>query len=128
MCCPPDMAGELWPHVRPMVGAAFDRTDLGLLSDLDADVLSGRAHLWIVAGRGIEAALVTRLERTQHSYACFIVALGGKRRTRWLSLLGELEQFARAEGCDCVRWIGRDGWKRILPDYREAGVVMEKRL
>jgi hypothetical protein len=129
MCCPPEMAGDLWPHVRPMVGSALDRTDLGALSDLDTDVLSGRALLWIIASDGtIESAGVTRLEITQHSKVCLIVAHGGSGANRWLHLLEGIENYARAEGCDCVRWIGRRGWKRKLPEYKEIGVVMERKV
>jgi hypothetical protein len=126
MCCPPDMAGDLWPHVRPMVGAAFDRTDLGRLSDLDTDVLSGRALLWVVATDKIEGAGVTRLELTQHSKVCFILAFGGKGPSQ--ELLSTIEQYAKAEGCDSVRWVGRKGWKRKLSDYKEIGVVMERKV
>jgi hypothetical protein len=126
MCCPPEMAGQLWPHVRQMVGSALDKTDLGRLSDLDTDVLSGRALLWIVADDGIKGAGVTRLEITQHSKVCRILAFGGRGPSQ--TLLSTIEEYAKAEGCDCVRWAGRQGWKRKLPEYREIGVVMEKRL
>ncbi len=122
------MAGQLWPHVRPMVCAAYDRTDLGLASDLDTDVLSGRALLWIVASERIECALVTRLEITQHSKVCFICALGGAGAKSWLHLIEELETYAKAEGCNSIRWMGRRGWKRKLPKYREVGVIMERRI
>jgi hypothetical protein len=128
MCCPPDMAGQLWPHVRQMVGSALDKTDLGRLSDLDTDVLSGRALLWIIHGDGIESAGVTRLELTQHSKVCLIVAHGGGGADRWLHLLEGIENYAKAEECDSVRWVGRKGWKRKLPEYREIGVVMERKL
>lgn len=111
-----------------MVCAAYDRTDLGHSSSLDTDVLSGRALLWIVHGDGIECALVTRLETTQHSKVCFIAALGGKGAGRWLHLIEQLEDYAKAEGCDCIRWMGRRGWKRKLPGYREVGVIMERQI
>lgn len=128
MCCPPGMVGELWPHVRSMVGRASDKTDMGSLSELDTDVLSGRALLWTVHGDGIEAATVTRLDLTEHSKVCTILACGGAGRSRWLHLLSEIETYAKAEGCDGVRLYGRRGWKRALPDYREIGIVMERKL
>jgi hypothetical protein len=128
MCCPPDMVGEMWPHVRALAGLALDRTDLGSLADLDADVLSGRALLWVISGEKIECAGVTEIHRTQHSKVCFIRAFGGKHHKKWKHLLSGIEEFARAEDCDVVRWIGRKGWARILPEYRVAGVVMERRI
>jgi len=108
MCCPPAMAEDLWPHVRAMARAALDKTDLGLLSDLDTDVLSGRALIWVVSGgKRIHCAAEIK---------------------SWAHLLSGVEQYAREEGCDCVRFIGRKGWKRIYPEYREIGAVFERRL
>ncbi|MGD9725259.1 MAG: hypothetical protein AB7R40_23580 [Nitrospiraceae bacterium] len=101
---------------------------MGSLQELDTDVLSGRALLWIVHGDGIEAATVTRLDLTEHGKVCTILACGGLGRSRWLHLLGDIEAYAKTEGCDGVRLYGRRGWKRALPDYREIGIVMERRL
>jgi hypothetical protein len=130
LCCPPDMVGDVWPIVRSMVAQAPVKTDMGSVSELDTDVLSGRALLWIVHSdeRGIEAATVTRLDLTEHSKVCTILACGGAERSRWLQLLPEIENYAKAEGCDGVRLYGRRGWKRALPEYREIGVVMERKL
>ena len=130
MCCPPEMAGDLWPHVRPMVGQAPIKTDMGSLRELDTDVLSGRALLWIVHSdsNGIECAAVTRLDLTERSKVCTILACGGSHMRRWLHLLDGIEQYAKNEGCNGVRLYGRRGWKRALPEYREIGVVMERKL
>lgn len=130
MCCPPWMAGDLWHHVRPLAGAALDRTDLGSLSELDTDVLSGRALLWIVHsdGRGIECAAVTQIQKTQASKVCMILACGGSGAERWKHLLSGVEEYAKSENCDAVRFTGRKGWKRIYPEYREIGAVFERRL
>lgn len=130
MCCPPDMVGDLWPHVRAMVSRAPVKTDMGSAAELDTDVLSGRALLWIVHSdsRGIEVAAVTRLDLTERSKVCTILACGGEGRSRWLHLLADIEAYAKAEGCDGVRLYGRRGWKRALPDYREIGIVMERKL
>lgn len=128
MCVPPDMAGQVWPRVRSMAGQAPDKTDMGTLAELDTDVLSGRALLWIVCEDAIEAAVVTRLDLTEHSKVCTILACGGKNVRKGLHLLDSIESYARVEGCDGVRLYGRRGWKRALPDYREIGVVMERKL
>lgn len=129
MCCPPAMAEDLWPHVRAMARAALDKTDLGLLSDLDTDVLSGRALIWVVSGgKRIHCAAVSQIQNTQASKVCMILTCGGSEIKSWAHLLSGVEQYAREEGCDCVRFIGRKGWKRIYPEYREIGAVFERRL
>lgn len=123
------MVGELWPHVRRMVCASFEKSDLGRASDLDTEVISGRALLWIIHDIGeIACALVTRLETTDKGRVCAILAIGGNGSKRWLPLIAGIEKYAITEDCHCVRFIGRKGWKRVLPEYREVGVVMERRI
>lgn len=124
------MAGALWPHVRDMVGEAPRKTDMGSLRELDTDVLSGRALVWVVHSdaRGIEGAAVTRVDLTEHSKVCTILACGGVGMDRWLPLIDGIEKYAKAEGCASTRLYGRRGWKRALPDYKEIGVVMERKL
>lgn len=111
-----------------MAAKAPRKTDMGSLAELDADVLSGRALLWLVHGDGIECVCITRIDRTEHSKVCTILACGGQGRGRWLHLLNGIEQYAKAEGCNSTRLYGRRGWKRALPEYREIGIVMERKL
>lgn len=111
-----------------MVAQAPRKTDMGSLRELDTDVLSGRALLWLVNGDGIECAAVTRLDLTERSKVCTILACGGRGRVRWLHLLNQIEQYAKAEGCTSTRLYGRKGWKRALSDYQEIGIVMERKL
>ena len=48
--------------------------------------------------------------------------------SRWLGLLGKIEEFARAEGCKSTRIMGRKGWARVLPSYQVKRIVLEKDL
>jgi hypothetical protein len=47
---------------------------------------------------------------------------------RWLRLLEGIEDFARAEGCEATRIIGRQGWARVLTSYQTKRIVLEKDL
>jgi hypothetical protein len=47
---------------------------------------------------------------------------------RWLRLLEGIEDFARAEGCEATRIIGRRGWARVLTSYQTKRIVLEKDL
>jgi hypothetical protein len=47
---------------------------------------------------------------------------------RWIGLLERIEEFARAEGCEATRIIGRKGWARVLTSYRTKRIVLEKDL
>jgi hypothetical protein len=45
-----------------------------------------------------------------------------------LPLIAGIEDYAKAEGCRCVRIIGRRGWARVLPGYEQTFAIIDKRL
>jgi hypothetical protein len=47
---------------------------------------------------------------------------------RWIRLLEGIEDFARAEGCEATRIMGRRGWARVLTSYQTKRIVLEKDL
>lgn len=129
ICVDPKEVGKLWPHVAPWIKRAMERGDLGTFAAVEADVMAGHALLWLVwQAPDIKAAAVTQISRSERSKVCMIVACGGEGITLWLPLIGKIEAYARDEGCDLVRILGRKGWTRVLKDYRAPSVVLEKRL
>jgi len=57
-----------------------------------------------------------------------LVACSGQHRERWLPLFSKIEDYAKAEGCRCMRLVGRPGWERVLDGYRREFVILEKAL
>ena len=105
----------------------MSRVDFGAFGPVAHAVNEGRALLWLAwDGEEIAAAAVTELHKTDQRKICVIVACGGSGRADWLPLISGIEKFAKAEGCRAMRIIGRRGWMRVLPDYRERAVVIEK--
>jgi hypothetical protein len=128
-CIPPQLAREIWPLVRDKLYAAVRRTDLSHSVDIARDVLHGDGVLWLACdGQEIEAAAVTLLTRTDRHLVCLITALGGSNMERWLPLLSQIEDWARAEGAALVRVMGRPGWARVLKEYEVSNVVLERAL
>lgn len=139
LCVDPAQAGDFWPHVEPFIAAAC-RRGLHDLAGAEQAVRSGAALLWIVwNGESIAATLTTELHRINGRKLCFIAALGGRERRRWLHLIEGIESYARAEGCAAVVVMGRAGWQRELGAvrqdgrerpgaYRLRGVIMERTL
>jgi hypothetical protein len=125
----PSLVAGIWPHTRPLVKRAIDRTDLCDFDHIEREVLSGLQQLWIGwNGTAIQVAAVTQLVIVANTKVCILVACAGANRKGWLPLLAGLEQFARNEGCAALRIIGRKGWSRVLEDYPVKYVVMEKEL
>jgi hypothetical protein len=129
VCVDPARVHAVWPHVDALIRAAMVRADIGKLEPVRDAVLQGRALLWLAwDGTRIAAAAVTELAQTEKRKFCVIVACGGADMSRWLDLLKPIEAFAKLEGCDAMRIIGREGWARVLPGYARTRAVIDKPL
>lgn len=107
-----------------MIRAAIERTDLSEFAGIEKQVLAGDQLLWLAISDHIEAAATTHLSNN----VCTIVACSGHQRERWLPLFRQIENYAKAEGCRCIRIYGRKGWERVLDGYRVEHVILEKAL
>ena len=124
VCVDPASVRLVWPRVGGMVKRAIDRgyTDWNCV---EPNLLDGLWLLWLVwDGKEIRGAAITSLVGD----ACEIVACAGYDVKSWLHLMKDLEQFARNEGRKRMRIIGRQGWRRVLPAYRQTAVVLERAL
>ena len=129
VCVDPEWVHQIWPHARDLLKAACRRTALCAFADIEADILSGRSLLWLAwNGRAIEAAAATILVNSDTAKVCIITVCGGRRMTGWLPLLGEIEAYAKREGCTRMRIFGRKGWLRVLHGYEPTHIIMDKDL
>lgn len=129
ICVDPQRIHEIWPHVSPLLKAACCRTGLNAFSDIAADVLAGRSLLWIAwNGHAVEAAAATVLINSEIGKVCIITVCGGSDLKRWLPLVGQIEDYARNEGCARVRIYGRKGWLRVLDGYKQKFIIMDKEM
>lgn len=129
ICVDPKRVHEFWPHVKDMIRSAVRRTNLNHSHDIEYAITSGDDLLWLAwNGQAIEAAASTSLIETDADKVCVLTACGGDNMRHWLPLLTKIEEYAKAEGCRCVRIFGRKGWLRVLEDYRMTNIVIEKAL
>ena len=128
-CVPPDRVEEVWPHVRHFFVKACKRGRMQTFKTLEDSILDGQRMLWLATdGHAIHAAAATEIHQTEWEKHLVIVACGGVEMRKWLWILDGIEAYGREEGCDAVRFIGRRGWARALPNYRCTRVVLERRL
>ncbi len=107
----------------------MERGDLGTFVDVEQDVLSGGALLWLVWEDPIVlGATVTQIITQDNRKICMVVACGGEDGRSWVHLISKIEDYARNEGCELSRIVGRKGWMKLLPDYKESRVILEKAL
>ncbi len=129
VCVDPGRVGEVWPHVAPMIARAMARGGMGRFADVERDVLSANAYLWLaIADGSVLASAVTQVTTQMDHRLCTIVACAGCDYGRWGALIEGLENYARAENCQRMEICGRPGWLRRLPGYRLAKIVIRKEL
>jgi hypothetical protein len=128
-CVDPVQVPKIWPHVAHLIRRAMERGGLGRFEDVERDVLSANAFLWLAIESGsVLAAAVTQVTQQNDHRLCVIVACGGHDWKKFGGLIAGLEAYARAEGCRRMEIAGRPGWLRRLPDYRLAKIVIRKEL
>jgi hypothetical protein len=132
-CVDPKLNPVIWGTVHTHVRRAVFRTNLCAFSEIERDVLTGKALVWLALSGTcgdvtIHAVACTRLELTDAGKVCVITACQGKEMARWLPLIRGIEDYAKAEGCRCVRIFGRKGWLRVLDGYRQTYVILDKTL
>lgn len=123
---PPNVA-IVWPHVKHWIKKAYQRCDLGRFDETEPKVLSGRYVLWVIWNEPtIEGAGLTFIYHTEAAKVCQIIVYGGEGYR--FEMLEAIENYARAEGCDCVRFLGRKGWARVMKNYTQTKVILERKL
>jgi len=91
--------------------------------------LSGAALLWLASeGARLVAAATTVISRTPRHKLCIVSCAGGEHSKLWDRFMPMVESYARAEGCDLVRAMGRKGWARVLQGYAQPWIVLDKRI
>jgi hypothetical protein len=127
VCVDPTRIHHVWDAAAPLVLRAMQRGGQGLFEKVEQDVLRGEMLLWLAwNGEKIEGAGVTELSKTENGKICTIVAWSTSDMRRDLGLLSIIEKFAKKEGCKAVRLYGRRGWARVLRDYSQPSVILEK--
>lgn len=112
----------MWGWLEPALKAG---TDADSRADLEQQIATGRAQLWV----GDEGALVTQLvRRADGSLVHFW--LGGGRMKSLLEMRPGIEAWARSFGCQFATIKGRKGWDRVFArsGYRRIGEELLKDL
>lgn len=132
VCVDPTLIDQFWPHVKSFIDMAFwsgrgDDDSSSVYKDLKQQF----ALLWIVwddEEKHITAAVITKILNVPRGKVCLIAACAGNKMNKWLHFLDVIEQYARAEECEFIRFSGRRGWVHHFRGWREPWVTLEKEL
>lgn len=113
-----------WPHAVPHLSRvpgfdeAFERK---LVEAQDR-------QLWLMVDDGKVLAAVTTEVSEEPEKVISVMNGGGVDMDRWLDAFeGRLDEWAKAIGATRLRVVGRRGWVRRLPHFKEVGTIVEKR-
>lgn len=111
------MTSDPWRWLEPALGESAR-------ADVEGDIASGRAQLWV----GKRSAIVTQLIATPEPH--IHVWLGGGELRELMDLAPGLESWARAFGCVAATIDGRHGWARALrrDGWSQDGQILRKTL
>lgn len=117
--------GQVLPHIESALAQGSDLT----ARDIFAQLAQGNWQLWAMERDGrVIGAVVTHLAVRPLRTVLQLLYVGGNNMDSWLSHLGVIEAWGKAEGAARVEVVGRKGWRRVLRDYRMTQVVLVKDL
>lgn len=110
-------------HWRDRLGEANDPAFYPLEYQ-DYLLASGNGHFW----EAPTAAMVTELKPyPSGAIACVVYAAAGDMAAL-MDMKPQIEAWAKARGCTHCMIEGRDGWRKVHPDYRHHKTVIVKEL
>ena len=120
---PADHLTTIWAMVAPFaekIAARFpDEWPVAIIAEAAA---AQDLQLWLVwddtAKKPLGCVGTRIIVKPSGKRILDIAWMAGDERKRWMRLLEILEDYARAEGCAAVSFVGRRGWAPDLPDYR----------
>lgn len=113
-----------WPQIAPLLDKPMSRMDMYRyysLDDVKAKLESAQWQCWVVCSDvdKIDTAFVTYIEPYPTGRNVFTVFLaGGENMQDWVDMTWSLfKDFAAANGCEEIRWTGREGWQKVVKRY-----------
>lgn len=129
---PSTLVDHFWKLAEPYVKRALDHANGEFLpGDLRERCKEQLAQLWLVTkGDKVVAAGITEIVVYPRKKHCRIITLAGSQAGEWMEFASVyIEQWALAQGCDCMEAITRKGFVPKLQNrgytYKQAILVKE---
>lgn len=128
---PSHMVDDYWPALEPHLERFERETQTTTAENLRVELLGATMQCWgLKTGNDIDGVVLTQVYRTARGDICCIYAAAGTEQIKGdiKKLFAEIEKFARELGCVALEIIGRKGWQRVLPGFKQTAVKLEKPL
>lgn len=123
-----DEAFIYWWIVGPMLQKAIDKSQHDMeLQDVFEAIVSRDMQLWTwVTADGIQAACVTQIITTPRKKICSMPLIGGSHMRDFLKVEESIVEWAREQGCVQLEGYCRDGWMRVLKNWKKVWTTMRR--
>jgi len=130
MSVPYENIDNIWPMAEPHLAKAVDRNNGFSLDDVRLQLKSRSMQMWlsVTDENIIEAVGITQIHVYPQKKTGFLLFLGGKDIDHWRPFMSQLERWAVANGCTDFEFIGRQGWSKIMKDFKAVEIVYRKTL
>lgn len=122
---------QWWQHFHHHIERWVEVDGAWTAEEIRDELRSARAQLWCFWDDKIIGIWVTKINSAkEHTWGVVWGCAGdfSEYKDDSIAFFGIIEDWFREQGCEFVEWIGRKGWQRVFPDYREHAIVLRKEL
>lgn len=107
---------------RPLIAAALERGPRLYEAD---DILDACDRADMQLWCGTKSVLVTEIVHYPRADICIGVIASGDM-TEVKAMTRDAERWAKEQGCTMTQLMGRDGWRRVFPEYKRQSMLWKE--
>jgi len=121
------MTDAIWRDIQPFFQRFAQKTGEATPEHLRQGGADSNLQVWgLQDDKRVHAVTVTEVSETAKAPVCTVrIAYGSAPRAMQEKLLDAMGAWAREIGCRKVRIVGRKGWLKRFPRFKQTAVVME---
>ena len=122
-----DQVESTWNDYRHLFEQFERATGEMTAEQVKAGAIDSTLQIWgLQDSEKVHGVVATEVIQTARGLICCIrAACGSAPRALQARLLDEIGRWARGTGCEAVRLVGRKGWLKRFPLFKQTGVVAE---
>ena len=119
-----------WHRIAELLLPVMRRDEVdNTLSDVNKFLISGHMQCWHI---NWETVFITQIQpygadaQNPTKRVCAIIYCAGKDLERWLPYAKtHFKEWAKTMNCSKLRLYGREGWQKVLPDFKKTCITLE---
>lgn len=120
---------SIWHELEPLIRKVLKKHEEDYtIESIRDSLVKKEVQLWTSYNGQLEAFILTHIVIYPNHKICEIFMCGGANLHNWLRFMSNIEDWAREMGCKYVRFQGRVGWERKLPNFKKTKIVMQRAL